>query len=141
MALAQRQALRRIESGALLLDHVQRRDAVQRLLGNGAAAGGVHVEEFASDMGLAGQFGRAVGEQGLVTGVVVHHQVAASAMQESARVGAGAADLVIEDDDRWAIVMDAGSISPQVGVACLAAARVKLAHRRFIGMQAVMLPQ
>lgn len=141
LALTQRQALWWIESGALLLDRVQRRDAAQRLLGDGAAADGVHVEEIASDMGQAGQFGRAVGEQGLATGVVVHHQVAAPAMQEGARVGAGAADLVVEDDDRWAIVMDVGSISPQVGVACLATARVKLAHRRFIGMQAVMLPQ
>ena len=44
--LAQRQALRRIESRALLIDRVQRRDAAQRLLGDRAAAGGMHVEEL-----------------------------------------------------------------------------------------------
>jgi hypothetical protein len=50
----------------LLLDRVQRRDAAQRLVGDGAAAGGVHVEEFTADVGQASQFGGSVGEQGFV---------------------------------------------------------------------------
>jgi hypothetical protein len=86
------------------------------------AAGGVHVEEFATDVGQAGQFGGAVGEQGLVAHVIVHHQMAAPAMQEGARVRAGA-------------------VGPQVGVAGLAAAGIELAHRGFVGMQAGVLPQ
>lgn len=59
----QRQALRRIEARALLLDCVQRRDAPQCLLGDRTTAGGVHVEELAPDMGQASQFGAAVGKQ------------------------------------------------------------------------------
>jgi hypothetical protein len=139
--LAQRQALRRIESRALLIDRVQRRDAAQRLLGDRTAAGGVHVEELAPDVGQAGQFGGAVGKQGFVAHVIVHHQVAAPAMQEGARVGAGAAGLVVEHDDGRAAVVHAGAVGPQIGVAGLAASRVELSHRGFVSVQAIMLPQ
>ena len=139
--LAQRQALRRIESRALLIDRVQRRDAAQRLLGDRTAAGGVHVEELAPDVGQAGQFGGTVGKQGFVAHVIVHHQVAAPAMQEGARVGAGAAGLVVEHDDGRAAVVHAGAVGPQIGVAGLAASRVELSHRGFVGVQAIMLPQ
>jgi len=69
-ALAQRQPLRWIESGALLLNRLQRRDTAQRLLGDGAAAGGVHVKELAPDMRQAGQFSWAVAEQRLVADVM-----------------------------------------------------------------------
>jgi len=49
---------------------------------------------------------------------------------------AGAAGLVIQHNDGWAFVECVGSVGPQVGVFSLAAARIKLAHRRFVGMQA-----
>lgn len=82
-----------------------------------------------------------IDEHGFVAGVVVHHQVAAPAVQECARVSAGAAGLVVEHEDRRAVVVHAGTIGPEVGVARLAGPRVELAHRRFIGMQAIVLPQ
>lgn len=96
----------------MLLNRVQRRDAAQRLLGDGAAAGGVHVKELAPDMRQAGQFSGAVGEQRLVAHIVVHHQVAAPAMQEGARVRAGTAGLVVEHDDGRTGVMHAGAVGP-----------------------------
>jgi hypothetical protein len=138
---AWREALRRIGSGALLLDQVQRRDAAQRFFGNGAAAGGVHVEELAPDMGQASQFGGAVGEHGFVAYVIVHHQMAAPSVQEGARMGAGPAGLVIENDDGRTGVVHAGAVNPQVGVFGFPAAGIELAHRCFVGMQARLLPQ
>lgn len=125
----------------MLLDRVKLGDVLQCLLGDGAASSGMHIEEFAADVGQAGQLSAAADEHGFVAGVVVHHQVAAPAVQEGARVSAGAAGLVVEHDDRRAVVVHAGTIGPEVGVARLAAARVELAHRRFIGMQAIVLPQ
>lgn len=113
---------------------------MQGLLGHWAAASGVHVEEFTADVGQAGQLGGAVGEHGLVAGIVVHHQVTAPPMQERARVGAGAAGLVVEHDDRRTVVMDAGPIGPQVGVSRLGAAGIELAHWGFVGMHAIVLP-
>jgi len=86
----------------------------QRLRCHRAAAGGVHVEELAPDMGQASQFSGAVGEQRLVVHVVVHHQVAAPAVQEGARMGAGAAGLVVEHDDGRADVVHAGAVRRQV---------------------------
>lgn len=44
--LAQRHALRRIESRALLLDCTQRRDALQRTLGDRTTVGGVYVKNL-----------------------------------------------------------------------------------------------
>lgn len=58
-----------------------------------------------------------------------------------APVGARAAGLAVEHDDRRAVIVHAGTIGPQVGVARLATARIELAHWRFMGMQAIVLAQ
>ena len=62
-------------------------------------------------------------------------------MQDGARVGAGAASLIVEHDDGRAAAVHAGAVGPQTGVAGFAAAGIELAHRGFVGVQASMLPQ
>lgn len=54
---------------------------------------------------------------------------------------AGTAGLVVEHDDRRAVVVYTGTIGPQIGVACLPAARSELANGCFVGVQARALPQ
>ena len=64
--LAQRQAPRLLQPRALLFDGVQPRNALWRLFGHGTAAGRVQVEEFAPDVGQAGQLDRPFLKQGIV---------------------------------------------------------------------------
>ena len=47
----------------------------------------------------ASQFGRPLGKPGLVADIIVQHQIAAPAMKECTRMGAGAAGLIVEYDD------------------------------------------
>lgn len=92
----------------------------------------MHVEEFASDMGQASQLDRAFRKQCLVADEIVHHQMAVPALQEVARVLAGPAGLVVEDDYGRAGVQHIGTVRPQIGMPGLAVAGVELAHLLFV---------
>jgi hypothetical protein len=61
LLLAQGESLRRGHACTLLFDGVQLGDALQGLCGQGTAAVGVSLEEFASNMSQASQFDRATG--------------------------------------------------------------------------------
>ena len=141
MLLAQLVAVQRRQVHRLLLSGVQLRNATQRLLGHGATAGSVDVEELAPNVSQASEFGWASRKQCLVACVIVDHQMAAPVLQERTDVCPGATGRVIEDDDARPLIERIGAASPQIGMFGLAAARIELAHRCFIGRQATSFPE
>jgi hypothetical protein len=90
------------EAGDRLLDAVELADAVERLLGGRRRGGGVHVEEFAPNMGPAGGLGDLpAGEQLVEPGVPVGVDDAAEAFEVGPRVFALAVRRVEEQCRRW----------------------------------------
>ena len=118
------------------LNAVQPGNVAQGAEGNRALIGFGEVEEFAPRMGHAAEFDDgAAAEQGLVSGIVVDHEVAAPAAQEGTGMLAFAAGLVVEQDDRRLAVKPVAAVGPQVRLLGLAAAGVKLLHRGFVGVE------
>ena len=121
-----------IQIAQFRFDGVERADAFKRFFRQRAGAGLVHVEELASRMRPAGQFGDATGKQRLVAAVIVDQQRTLPVVEEARRMLAGAAGAVIEQDDRRTI---GGTVRKEVGAFGLASARVELCHRRLVGVQ------
>ena len=80
-------------------------------------------------------------ERGLVTAVVIHHQVALPCPQKLSAMCTASPVPVIEDNDARPRLQVIATVGPQVGFLGFAPARVKLRNRRFIGMQGVTLQQ
>ncbi len=84
-----------------LLDAVELADAVERLVGDRRAGGGVHIEELAPDMGPAGGLGDPIaGEQLVEPGIAVGVNDAAEVFQVRPRVFALAVRRVEEQHRR-----------------------------------------
>jgi len=81
-------------------------------------------------------------EQCFVAGIIVHEQMAAPVFQKLAGMLTASSRLIVEDDESWLIFLKIiTAVGPQIGFAGFALARVKLRHRRFIGMQGIALQQ
>ena len=124
-----------------LLDAVEMADAVEGLLGDRRADGGMDVEEFAADMGPAGGLGDPVaGEQLVEPGIAVGVDDAAEVFEMRPRVLALAVGRVEEQRRRRSragerpLVADIGPQPPGLG---LAGARRQHRHRRVVDMQRV----
>ena len=63
-----------LEFGQLALDNVELLEIREGLAGDLALMVGVQIKEFPPRMGHAAGFGHALGDQGIVAGVVVAHQ-------------------------------------------------------------------
>ena len=106
----------------------------QRLLSNLALVVGMQVEEFPARMRHAARFGYAVGDQGLVTRVIVANEGAAPVAEEfPGMLARPTVGKVI--DHRLDRFEGANAVRPQISPMRLASARIKHRHRCFIGMQ------
>lgn len=113
------------------------RNPPQRLVGDRATAGYMHVEEFAPVMDRHASSVGPSAKQRLVPQVIVYHQMAAQVIQEGVRTGAGAASLVVELAGGLPILVYVRAVSPQVAVAGLATANGRVGaqgFRRHAGM-------
>ncbi len=139
MLLAKHLTHRRRPIARLRLDGIQRADASQGVLGHRMTPRRLQVEELSSAMRQTGQLGHALAKQFLVTAVVIDHQMAAPVLQEIPRMLTAAAGLIVEHHDARRPLQVIAAVSPQISAPGLAAARIELLDRRFIGMQNLAL--
>ena len=78
---------------------------------------------------------------GNITSVVINHQITTPRLKEVSCMGATATGLVVEHHDPRCALQIVAAVGPHVGAFGLAFPRIKLLHRRFIGMQHLALQE
>jgi hypothetical protein len=97
-----------------------------------AGLGGLQIEELAPEVSPAAHFGDAIGEQRLVTVVVVDNQVTAELTEEAPGVFAAATGTEVEQGYRRRV---GRGVREEVSASRLAGAGIAHGNRCFVGMQ------
>jgi len=133
--LPMRMARVRIELSCLIVDAIDRGDALYSLFGDQAAACLVEANELAPRVRPAGELAGALGKQRLVACEIIDHQVAAPVIQKALRVLAAAAAAVVEHHQRRA----RAAVGEQIRALGLTSTGIKLLNRCLFGRFAASL--